>query len=257
MCAVQDSFKHWTAPCRRIDYPIRHPRPTRPANQRTSRFETRGENHDNRNERGGMGDGGDPRRTPGLRCTLYHGGEFQADGYQRNGGHHRDGGFPPADASGLARGGVRARSRRVLPHRRVFFGSGALGGSLRGVSRLRVPRAFTLGRKPGRVRVLHRSFHVCRGPSFCGRAWPRTRVGDEARMAQAVIARARQSSVLTRCAQRATHSQFAASALNLATITTPLTRHNELPTRATTNFGDNLARYASGASSPVLANSPP
>src|SRR5439155_13440591 len=144
----------------------------------------------------GMGDGGDPRRTPGLRCTLYHGGEFQADGYQRNGGRHRDGGFPPAHASGLARGGVRARSRRVLPHRRVFFGSGALGGSLRGVSRLRVPRAFTLGRKPGRVRILHRSFHVCRGPSVCGRAWPRTRVGDEARMAQAVIARSRQSIVI-------------------------------------------------------------
>src|SRR5438552_225970 len=195
-CAVQDSFKHWTAARRRIDYPIRHPRPTRPANQRTSRFETRGEKHDNRNERGGMGDGGDPRRTPGLRCTLYHGGEFQADGYQRNGGRHRDGGFPPADASGLARGGVRARSRRVLPHRRVFFGSGALGGSLRGVSRLRVPRAFTLGRKPGRVRVLHRSFHVCRRPSVCGRAWPRTRVGDEARMAQALIARSRQSIVI-------------------------------------------------------------
>src|SRR5712671_4821382 len=89
----QDSFKHWAAARRTIDYPIRHPRPTRPANQRTSRLETRGENHDNRNERGEMGDGGDPRRTPGLRCTLYHGGEFQADGYQRNGGRHRDGGF--------------------------------------------------------------------------------------------------------------------------------------------------------------------
>src|SRR5258708_20505522 len=45
--------------------------------------------------------------------------------------------------------------------------------------------------------------------------------------------------------------------MNLATLKTPLTRHNELPTCATTNFGDNLARYASGASSPVLANSPP
>ncbi len=44
-----------------------------------------------------------------------------------------------------------------------------------------------LGGKPGRVRIVHRSFHVCCGPSVCGRAWPRTRVGDEARMAQAVI----------------------------------------------------------------------
>src|SRR5436190_18661182 len=33
MCGVQDSFKHWTTARRRIDYPIRHPRPTRPANQ--------------------------------------------------------------------------------------------------------------------------------------------------------------------------------------------------------------------------------
>src|SRR2546425_8857475 len=117
MCAVQDSFKHWTAARRRIDYPIRHPRPTRPANQRTLRFETRGENHDNRNERGGMGDGGDPRRTPGLRCTLYHGGEFQADGYQRNGGGPpAGGGFPPPPPRlGLRGGCVRSRPASSLP----------------------------------------------------------------------------------------------------------------------------------------------
>src|SRR5438445_3326850 len=143
-----------------------------------------------------MDDGGGPRRTPDLCRALYYGGELQADGHQRNGDRHRDGGFPRAPCSGLGRGGVRARSHRVLPHRRLFFGSSAAGRSLCRVSRLRVPRAVALGGKPGRVRIVHRSFHVCCGPSVCGRAWPRTRVGDEARMAQAVIARSRQSIVI-------------------------------------------------------------
>src|SRR3989442_7689356 len=143
-----------------------------------------------------MDDGGGPRRTPDLCRALYYAGELQADGHQRNGDRHRDGGFPRAPCSGLGRGGVRARSHRVLPHRRLFFGSSAAGRSLCRVSRLRVPRAVALGGKPGRVRIVHRSFHVCCGPSVCGRAWPRTRVGDEARMAQAVIARSRQSIVI-------------------------------------------------------------
>src|SRR5947207_14143575 len=140
-----------------------------------------------------MDDGGGPRRTPDLCRALYYGGELQADGHQRNGDRHRDGGFPRAPCSGLGRGGVRARSHRVLPHRRLFFGSSAAGRSLCRVSRLRVPRAVALGGKPGRVRIVHRSFHVCCGPSVCGRAWPRTGVGDEARMAHAVIARSRTS----------------------------------------------------------------
>src|SRR6185312_4747569 len=60
-----------------------------PATRRNRDAKPIGDSHDHGNEAGGMDGAGRPRRPADLRPGVHHGGELQADGYQRDGGLYR------------------------------------------------------------------------------------------------------------------------------------------------------------------------